>query len=136
MPFFKKLSSHTWYFLIGSFCWNSQLYKCSTILTHITLLEETRSCFLYWKFISRIRFEDADVKRQLMTQLHTRLNEEFQKCFINGKLAGIIVLNLKWTILIKMNISFFIHFCFHKHSFSLNTFWTRVLYIFLKYSLK
>ena len=56
------------------------------------------------------------------------------------KLVVIIVLNTEWTISKATNFLFNRHFCFGKYSFSLDTFWTRLIrkkfkmktYIFLK----
>ncbi len=39
---------------------------------------------------------------------------------IHGILAGIIMLNAKQTILKRINVSFIVHFCFGKFSFSLD----------------
>ena len=39
----------------------------------------------------------------------------------NGKLTGIIVLNAKWNILKRINISFIVYFCLSKYSLSTNT---------------
>ena len=46
----------------------------------------------------------------------------FSGAFTNRKLNGISVLNAKGSILKKINISFIIHFCLDKYSFSQDTF--------------
>ena len=55
-------------------------------------------CFLNWKFISLVKFEEIKWKRSLRSALIIR------------KLTGISVLNAKGTILKKINISFIQHF--------------------------
>ena len=49
---------------ISIFFKNTGLCKCSTLYTHQTQLSMTFSCFLNWKFISWVKFEDMeDIKR-------------------------------------------------------------------------
>ena len=68
------------------------------------------SCFLNWKFSLGEGFGDVgDVKKNVMVQLHMiRISEMIAKR----------------TFLKKINVSFIVHFCLGKYSFSLDTFWT------------
>ena len=58
------------------FWWNTELCKWNILLTHLTLLHATFSCFLSWNFILQIRCESTkDIKRITMVWLHNREKE-------------------------------------------------------------
>ena len=79
------------------------------------------SCFLKWKFISTIRFENVeDLQRNKMAQIHTIL----EGLWLMEKLIGISILHAKRVILMKLNVLFIVYICLGKYCFSLHTFWT------------
>ena len=59
-----------------------------------------------------------DIERNTAAQLRKK---SFKDASTNEKLAGINVLNAKWTI-VEENVSFFVHFYLDIYSFSGNTF--------------
>ena len=99
-----------------------------TVLTRPTFM--WCFCFLDWKFISRIRFEDMEnIDRNTMTQFHRKFKENFRGDLINEKFNWLRVLNAMGTILKKIIISVIVHFCFGKYSFIFVTFWTDLIYV-------
>ena len=58
-----------------------------------------------------LSFEDVeDIKRNIQYSLTSYLKIIFRSALTNGKLAGINNLNVKGTILKKINISFIVYF--------------------------
>ena len=51
----------------------------------------------------------------------------FRDASTNEMLIVLSVLKCKETILKKINVSFFVHFCLGKYSFSFNTFWKQLI---------
>ena len=75
------------------------------------------------KFISRVKFDCMErIKINMVAQLHVYAKRSFLGASANKKLPEISVLNVKGIILMKIKVSFIIHFCLGKNSFSLDTF--------------
>ena len=72
-----------------------------------------------------MKFHDEDdIKRNTTALLQTLSKEKGIRPVENSQEY---VLNIKGTIFKKINISFIVHFCHGKSSFSLDTFWTNCL---------
>ena len=65
----------------------------------------------------------VDMLLKQRNQTKPYLKGSFWDALTNGILTGISEVNGMGTILKKINVSFIVHFCLCKYSFSLDTFW-------------
>ena len=108
----RRVITSSWYFSISSLFGKIQLSLCGTLHTHLLWLCLT--CFLNWKFISRVRFEEAkDIKQE--NDAATSHSIKIQIGF-NGNFCDEIILK-------KINTSL-VYFCLEINTLSFYRFWT------------
>ena len=73
-----------------------------------------------WKTLKEIQWGAALYQRRVLGGAST-----------NEKFFGITVLNAKRNISKRINVLFIVHFCLGKYSFSHNTFWIYLIFIWV-----
>ena len=103
----RLVSANLWYTLICIFWWNTKFNKCNILSTYLRMWNRLQNMIVQYQSVPK---------------------GEIQKCFDQWKTLWKSVVNTKGTVLNKINVSVIVYFFFGKYSFSIDTYWTCIVF--------